>query len=471
MSDFDQFFKDGLNEEQEFSNRERNWGHLSKRLDAYSLGGSAGPKVIQTVYWKAAAVIFLAVAAGLFWKMNTVQQELTALRQELKSISTVHAAPVVSAPAPTSATVLPNTAGPSHSDETATVPTLSNNNTITNRSGLRTSNSNNKLPIEFKHTPQVSNTPSAAVSTQKFNQVPSSGPTDQRPDPAVEKSAATEPANHPDVPEGVNPSAPTAEKITAAGTLSDKLNTQLAALESGIEAPHSKVAPPHTPLPNATVSVPPPAMIIRPVRDVSRFQAGVHYIVGIPTPTQKSISPMLGYGLQAAYTPLRNLSVFASADFTHFDIKSAKYRPELPFTEPQNDLMHPQHDLVSIEGTQRQQNISIGVQYSIPLKTWIRPAVRAAHTWTHFSSCLISNRFEEMHGFPGGPPPMHDDEYRIEHTKPANFGNIWRMGAGLEHETPRWVFSVWCDYAKNMNAVSAGFSNIFLQAGASYKFR
>jgi len=82
----------------------------------------------------------------------------------------------------------------------------------------------------------------------------------------------------------------------------------------------------------------------------------------------------------------------------------------------------------------------------------------------------VSFKFEEMDnngGSPGKPP--HEPEYLVRKEAAKQLSNIWRLGAGLEHETARWTFGLWADYSKNLAAAGATFDALYVQRGVRYR--
>ena len=49
-------------------------------------------------------------------------------------------------------------------------------------------------------------------------------------------------------------------------------------------------------------------------------------------------------------------------------------------------------------------------------------------------------------------------------------GNTWRLGVGLEHETPRFVFALSADYSRSSGADDPLFDAVILKGGIQYKF-
>jgi hypothetical protein len=49
-------------------------------------------------------------------------------------------------------------------------------------------------------------------------------------------------------------------------------------------------------------------------------------------------------------------------------------------------------------------------------------------------------------------------------------GDAWRLGAGLEHESPNWVVGLWADYSKNFTGGDPSFDMLLLRLGLQYRF-
>jgi hypothetical protein len=569
MSDFDQSFADRLNEEQEFSHREKNWTHLSKRLDAYAVGNT-GTHLFKHVYWKAAAVFFMAVTAAMFWKMNSIQHEMSALRQEIQASQVVKTTPASQElNTPPTAPVLESNSATSgisttaHQPETnlppaaiKSLPLPEKHKSATNQHSpiehnLTPSTSANQFsPNQPANSPAQKNKPAVENAGSPKQEAPLSGnpdksqsvaadvkqaqPASNTPkdaeNPAVNADSAkqTPDADNQSVAAGAKQAQPAsdtpkdAEKPavnTDSGKQTPDAGDQLAAVDkqkqtTPTQTPETdqqkQITPAHTPEtdpktaestpppvkqdvptvdqkttpPQADVPAPPtaakpapaaenpaPPPVIKPVPDNYRIRAGVYVFAGGPTPGQRGISTIKGQGISVGYSPFRNFNVYASADFSTFKINTDHFSKEFAFPEPKVDIggggPHKDFDLRELQASLKQSNISLGVQYSIPVRFWVRPAIRFAHTWSHTDADYVSARFEEHHQFPPFPP---HSESTLEHPDARNAGNIWRLGVGLEHESSRWVFGLWTDYAKNLNQSKSGFDHLFLQAGAAYKF-
>ncbi|HOY07719.1 MAG TPA: hypothetical protein PLO67_20055, partial [Saprospiraceae bacterium] len=84
MSDFDDLFREKLDEEQSFPQRSKNWKMVSKRLDAFDAGGLGHHSYLK--YWKIATIAAAVTVGVLAWKLVAVQQENTRLQQQVELV-------------------------------------------------------------------------------------------------------------------------------------------------------------------------------------------------------------------------------------------------------------------------------------------------------------------------------------------------------------------------------------------------
>ncbi len=480
MSDFDKFIADKLEEEGDFPNRDRNWRHLSQRLQAFEVGGNVRPSLWH--YWPAAAavVISLSVAGWLVWKMKAVQQENTALRQEIAALK--QAMPTVTPMATLpeqnttkSAVAEQNAAQPGDNITPSDAPVRQYPPKNQPRSSASTiATTTPRAPghkQKNKDFDQWANQPdNAAATTPGALLIPSKSidSTKNKHSNTLSAVAAgnmletTSPTQFPAL---IVPSD-SSQLITSTPPL-DSAQTALAVKEPVSPATLPAVSTDSV----ATAAVPPP--IIQPLRRHYRFRLGVGAVAGWSLPREQGVSPILGSGLVAAYAPVRFLQLTASADWLHFNINTSQYLPRFhaPHHGPPSHL-HPHDELVQVESEQRQQHFALGLTYALSVHGWIRPVVRVAHTWVHIAPGLVSFKFEEPHGGGGpGPGPGHNDpEYVAQKFDGQTISNIWRFGAGLEHELPRWTLGLWADYSKNLGASESTFDALLLRGGVQYKF-
>jgi hypothetical protein len=257
--------------------------------------------------------------------------------------------------------------------------------------------------------------------------------------------------------------------------------------QATLNAPDSVRATPAAPLaeaapaPEMPAALPPP--VITPVRSKDyRFRVGVQATAGFAQPAQSGVSPLLGQGLAAEFRVFRDLWLSGSADWLHFEVCTEEFKPR--FHPPHDSLPKPPNmgggggggghnppRLTRVESDQRQQHFALGLRYALPIRWWVRPSVRVAHEWVRTSPTRIVYQFENENtgGGPHGGPPRPPD-FAAENFDSQWLSNRWRIGFGLERETPRWVFSVSADYAKSLAAVEPSFDALFVRAGAQYRF-
>jgi hypothetical protein len=448
MSDFDKFFAEKLDEEGQFPRREKNWRTLSKRLEAFDTGLQQQTGNIHRYlrYWQAVAACTIFATGFLTWKVSSVQNENAALRKEaaewqekykavLSQASTLETAPGLSdsmkndSPAPAAQSV--------ESFDTA-IKTRGNKEEIgeiMRKTEKKHRVQSKKANIGRSVTKEVVRNNSDALNPVAFEETPPSSGQINAADSLIFKN--------------------TMDNLSALQMLpADSLHAIVVTLLSKVDL--DRPSPPDA-----------RAETIKPVTEPSRFRAGIQVMTGFPVPKEKGVSLLLGNGISVEYNLWRDFWLTGSADWLRYDVSTEKYVPKFhshhhnppPPNNPQQEV------LVKVESTQRQQQYALGLRYALPVRSWVRPAVRVAYALTRVSPELITFKFEDNGpGGPGGP------KYKVQKSESQILDNIWRFGAGLEHETPRWVFSLWADYSKNFAAADLTFDALMLKAGIQYTF-
>lgn len=459
MSDFDKFFADKLDEEGQSPRREKNWRTLSRRLDAFDTGlhQKVGNTHRYLRYWQAVAACAIITAGWLTWKVTDVQNEKQELQRGLISLEEKNRANEQEI------ALLNASAGIKNLAATGLPGSLDNNNKL-----------NPEVP--------------PAIELNKHRKLPSTDhPGNQHNAEAASdlntaQSIAAYDTN------SVSPTSPGQTPALNNLTIhSDSLVTAVA--EAGI-SPDSMLLPIDTTLraiaevrsdssrqtpslsKQDTVALAASPKIIEPAPNPSRFKAGIQVLAGVSLPKEKGVSMLLGQGITAEYNLWRSFWLTASVDWLHFDISTEKYIPKFHshHHKPPQPGGSPQEKLVKVESTQRQQHFGLGLHYSLPVRTWIRPAVRLTYSMIRTSPETITFKFEQKPwpgGPPGGPPKP---KYTVRKTESQLIENVWRLGAGLEHDTPIWTFGLWADYSKNFAASDLTFDALTLRAGIQYKF-
>lgn len=450
MSDFDKFFAEKLGEEGQFPRREQNWRTLSKRLDAFDTGLQYEVGNLKTYlrYWQAAAVSVILVAGGLTWKVISVQNENAGLRQEVAILQKKNEDAIASGrtqektdPAdPDNYSHHDNPVFRSSKHEVSYPPVnVAGKADQTKKSGLN-------LFIEE----DASASKSGALAGKQL----------------LSGQMATDSSPPMEAADLSNPEHLSNPQAVAALT---ELPTN--ALETIVLVPQRKVVLiPVLQKDNAAIAN--AAKIIKPVRPDSRFRAGVQLVAGIPQPQEEGVSLITGQGVTAEYNIWKGFWVTASADWLHFDVSTSNFHPEYHSLQ---DTMPPAHigppwfkeKLVEVESAQRQQHFGLGLRYAFPVRFWVQPSIRVAHTWTRVSPERITLKYQHP-GWPNWPPPP--PKYKVWESDAHISGNIWRFGVGLEHETPNWVFGLWADYTKSYTTNAPSFDMILFRGGIQYRF-
>jgi hypothetical protein len=466
MSDFDKYFKERLDEEGQFPRREKNWRALSKRLDAFGAGIQEHSTNLRTYLrcWQAAAVSAVAVAGWLTWETVTTQSENAELRREVAALQEKNKAILpqasISEPAGGSPQIFQK-----ENLNTATVHSEIGKNEESPHEVIKPYRNEeiliNKVTTGINPTNAVLQADNSSVSNSTVYEKKS-------PSGGVVGTADSTQAQATNLPQAL-----VEENLSNLKTPPPLLVLPTDSLHEITLISLSKTSPKVLPLPKKDIAdAPAEVKIIEPVRSPSRFSAGVQVLAGLPQPHEKGISPIIGQGITAEYNVWKGLWATASADWLRFDVSTKKYcskfhPPHHP--EPPNQIGQPHHPekLVNVESAQRQQQFGLGLRYAFPVRFWLRPSIRAAYTWTRVSPELIRFKYQK----PGGPNwPPSPPKYKVQKSDAQILGDTWRFGAGLEHETPYWVFGLWADYSKSFTANDPSFDMLLFRAGVQYRF-
>lgn len=464
MSDFDKFFAEKLDEESQFPNRGKNWRALSKRLDAFDAGITRG-KASHLRYWQIAAAGALALAGWLTWKTISVQSENTELRREMAVLQEKNKI---------AEQEIAQTNERQNKGEIR-IPAVGGGQHSWNRGAAAATD------IAFDKKEKQREAARFFNSGQHSVGVTASIPGTNEPDISnpIVYEGKTKPGDAP----SASDSLVALETDLTPNVFEKRLSTLPFLLGDSLKnivvASHTRLGPAVLPLsqPDAPATAAAPK-IIEPVRPTSRFRAGVQVLAGTALPSQKGVSPLTGQGLTAEFALWRGLSLTASADWLHFEVSTDQYHPQLhpncSANKPPPSLPGPgpgpKHKLVKVEGSQRQQQYGLGLRYSLPLRFWLRPSVRIAHTWVRVSPDPLIFKYQKKSTMPPSPNDFDHSKYIVRNCGAKQLDNVWRLGAGLEHETRKWVFGLWADYSDNFAASDATFDALLLRAGVQYKF-
>ncbi len=424
MSDFDKYFADRLDQESQFPNREKNWKAMSKRLDSFDAGMHGYAAHLR--YWQMAAAVSVVAMGLLFGKMHQMHRDVAKLQEMIAGIQQAKQTP--------STAYNPQFVPSEKTEEWGGTAPVQERQAL----GLKWHSFPQAPGMYLPMEPPVMRGRSSQIVFDPF--------------PLDGEEMATQ--SRPPVSGG----------ITEPGTKTGKETPSLLnTLPVPIRAPEMADAIRLSPKP-AAVATP----FIKPRRhNFSKYRLGVQTSIGLPKPRGQGISSLNGAGVTAEYTILPNLRLSGSADWMRHEISSDTFmeRQHFPHAHPKPKFGY---RLSNVEGTQRSQYYTLGVSYSLPVRFALRPVLRVAHTWVHWSSSLYNFEFEKKWAF--FPPFVPKHDYEPQKSDSEWLKNNWRFGAGLEYETQRWVAGVWADYSTNMAANDPVFDILFLRAGVEYKF-
>lgn len=460
MSDFDKIFADKLDKEGRFPQKEKNWQRLSRRLDAFEAGMHGSTRRLRV--WQAAAAVSLIAASALFGKVISMRRENAELQQQVVRLQ---------APQP-------------RQNENKNLYVLdkqvyTSDLAVEKQEEKHTSHDRASEGIFDKtaaeHLTAANNEKIAKGNEKRATGKPAASPAGNAGQQVVAHDQTAPPGNagRPVPPAGTEESGPApAQQSPDSSTVAIK--------ETAGEMPPAPLLP--LPLPgvksNATPEKPVmPAVAaaqepVRPVRYAdSRLRLGAQAVATLPLPRGKGISMPAGPGISAEYTLLPHLRVAASADWLHYSVDTDTFVPHFNFPDLPPPPGNPHHELTGVYGSQRNQQYSLGLGYTVPLRFWVRPTLRIYHTWTRTTPATLVFEYEE-HGPGGGGPGggNHHPEYIVKKLDGKWLGNTWRLGVGLEHETPRFVFALSADYSRSSGADDSLFDAVILKGGIQYKF-
>lgn len=494
MSDFDDLFREKLDEEQSFPQRSKNWKMVSKRLDAFDAGGLGHHSYLK--YWKIATIAAAVTIGVLAWKLVAVQQENARLQQQVEQIKYE----VDSAKSEVGSAKPEDSAKPENSAKyevgSAKSEVGKGKRTEPTRSVAINREKSASKPAAYKPSEQKVAGNNKQTVPPRQEDSPAKPGVKEIPSPAVtpqiEKVATAQPAVvQPETTARQDSGAVQKDSVAAvAGISTDQAQTSATQtpekqdVKENIQSPPAAVdsaavinpvVAPDKPVaalvqPDTAALAQKPAEMIKKQRSYSNVRAGAQILGAFAMPAEKGVSMLQGQGVTAAWRFWKGFSLTAGADWMRFDVNTTTFIQRFhPHHNgpPQHGGGPGQEDmLVNVESTQRQRQLSLGLQYDLPVHFWVRPTVQIAHSWVRIDPYLISYKFEEEHGGPMHPPEIR---YQVEKTDLQRLNQIWRVGLGLQRETPRWIFSAGADYLKDFAASDAMFNSVVVKAGLQYK--
>lgn len=489
MKDFDEAFRDRLQEGDEtrrFPHGDRNWRQLSRRLDAFDAGLEGGHHGMRRLWiWKAAAAIALLIAGLAGWHNHALRNENSALRettaQAVDSLKRAQQAPVATLPENTSsapgANTMPGSGQPTKEgafhkqQDIAEQPAywkgaddqpLAPNDTYVQEKKKSRGAAETEAGKQWAEADRAAKIAAARKAYTREN--PTEPLPTKTPEPLDQQIAQLRARL-----DSLQQLAGVSIKDSASLTTTPK--EAVAALDLLPSTLHPIPADSSTAL-NHPPSVNTPLPTIHPLQKPVRFRVGAQAVAGLVSPEEPGVSPLIGQGITAEVRVFHRLWVSASVDWLRYDVNASTYpdRFNLPYVMPPHSGgpgPHDDYELIKVESNQRQQRYALGLRYALLSRGWVRPSVRVAHVWAQTAPAYVIYHFQEDQHWPGGNPHT---EIKTEQSERQQFANIWRFGAGLEHETRRWSFGLWADYDKSFDGSKPLFDALTARASVAYQF-
>lgn len=460
MRDFDDFFAERLEEEASFPKRSKNWKQLSKNLDAFDAGMAQSPSSALR-WWQASTVIAILSAGMLLWKNlesrrenQTLRNTIANLQQAIKpsgEITPYHSP----APPASNATLTPPVVSDlvqppsSFSAQTCITPKIAASPAHFESKSLPDNASGSEAAL-----PAPANTPAEPTATQLPPTIPADAAIVQ-----IEQPASLTDSTRMFAQSGQTSTDSSTTAVATADTT--VLDHPAADTVATAIAKNTTVHPFHT--------------------QKDKFRIGAQATLGMIMPAQPGVKALRGQGFNFEARLFGSLWATAGIDWLQHEVSTTEFIPKF---HPRHDTIprppghgggggpHHPPKLILVESTPRQQHLSLGLRYELPVAFWVKPSLRLSHTWVRVSPTLVTYKFEDNDpGWPGGPggaPPRH--EYTAEKFDARWHQNQWRLGLGLEKSITDWTFVVSADYSRDFSVNTPSFDALYLRAGAQYRF-
>ncbi len=439
MKEFDDIFRDRMNEEQEFSGQKSRWAQVNKNLHAFETGYRTAGKALAL--WKAVGIVGMLSLVGMFFYMRQVSRENTQLKMLVESLQTVEAQ---QKSAPFSAEVYQKQA-PTIGPESGPATKLENKQPYRDvKKGI--SNKKASVAVSIPNNTDLAQPGEAAELPLPY---PSQAFTVPTPAEKPGYNILFLPENTADIP----PDLAVLDSIAAILRLEPDSMGNLPAAKT-VEQENTA-----TPIPASDMA-----------KHSYNWRAGLRFTTGAPVPREKGVSLLTGQGLYISYSFWKGLAIAASADYLHYKVDAdsvPRYFPKIG-NIPMPDPGHHHDKLTNVASSQAIHQYSLGLSYPVRIVNRFQATFSTSHTWSFSPSRLASFRFEDHHG--PGPGPHQDVEFMVIDTPKSFASNIWRFGFGLHYELPRWSIGMRGEYNKAGKKTQRALDSSLASAEFLYKF-
>ncbi len=482
MENFDDLFRQKINEEQPFDGREKSWAQLDKQLGAFDAGQVVQPQTGFRAHrlWQFAAAASVIGMGWLGWENHQLGNENARLNSGLSAeiIKPQTSAPPVLEETQTAFSEknqpgeVENLGQSKNWDKKTESPSGENfvENSTGNKARIEPKIQQKSEPAQF----QKNNKRQSIIS--KDSQISSDD---------FEKNQAIENINGATIVSKIAEMAHSTAEIARLTALADSLRA-IVLMENKLDSASvfEKIDPKTAgPIASQTerkisIDAKPIASMIRPVARPSRFKLGVQAVASQDLKNVDKKSWERGQGLAAEFYLKKGVSIAATADWGTYSFESEKAPRHVgPIDtmdfDPGGHGGHGHHfELKKVSGLQREQNFSLGLNYALPVRFAVRPVVRVGHSWLHRSPISANFRFEDKPDQGGpGPGPGPDDPITVSKTTPASWdSNTWRVGLGLDWQRNKWTAGFSADLSRDFGKTDFAPDALTLRAGVAYSF-
>ena len=177
------------------------------------------------------------------------------------------------------------------------------------------------------------------------------------------------------------------------------------------------------------------------------------------SPQDKRSGSLVGAGVTAEMDVLARFRVVASADWGTLDYDSGGHEPRRKGPKPPKEPK-PNEEIRRVEGHQDQQQFGLSVKYLFPTKGWLQPMVSLGYAYRRFSEQTA--RFSYVNTM------TNTETLQTAVQAPQYFNNLWQVGVGAEKKWRHFGVAVSLDYQKDLSL--GDFDNFILRGGLRYRF-
>jgi hypothetical protein len=183
---------------------------------------------------------------------------------------------------------------------------------------------------------------------------------------------------------------------------------------------------------------------------------GVNGVSNHFLPRLRGVENSRGFGLAAQMNLTKQFSLTVNADFltTEFELRNTPNAGHLPrgagrpkdWRDTSRRPPRPNFDLNKAQCENQSRFVSVGLRYTLPIKTMIQPSIFIGHTWRKTEEFDIRFQFKD---------PISDEiATTVEVVPTERIANIWQLGLAFEKSLKRFTFGLSAEYQKDFSGVT-----------------